>query len=154
MLYYLDYLCYFMTNLMFIENVFVFDLFWNLIYWKLHLNVHVVRQFHYKTNDIIWTRCAFWPFYLACVGVSYIVTWPKWFADQWRQMTITENVRKTWATFYPLIISKIMNIDLYIIIYVYLYCTETYRNKMMRRTHVNLATKQCCSLCCQFCYVV
>lgn len=34
-----------------------------------------------------------------------------------------------------------------------LYIYSETMEKMMRRTHVNLATKQCCYLCCQLCYV-
>lgn len=34
-----------------------------------------------------------------------------------------------------------------------LYIHNETMEKMMRRTHVNLATKQCCYLCCQLCYV-
>lgn len=73
-----------------------------------------MRQVTFKTNDIRWTRCAFWPFYLACVGDSYIVTWPSGFwingAKCLLQKMFTERILKCHVmndvTFYTMLLPR------------------------------------------------
>lgn len=73
--------------------VFVIKLMTAIKLWKSRPDVLYIWEVPFKTNDTKRTRCAFWPFYLACVGDSYVVTWPSKYKNQWRQMSFLENVR-------------------------------------------------------------